>query len=212
MQFKAYLKKQAKKRKISVQLMLQGVMLDELLERISVSDMKNNFILKGGFLIASLIGTDTRTTMDLDTTIIGLPVTIKSMKIAVIQICAIQLPNDSIQLEFKKIEPIRKKDEYNGYRVHIVAHYFKIQTTIKIDISTGDKITPKETKYGHKLLTEERTINVMAYNVETVLAEKLESIISRSIGNTRVKDFYDVYMLEKLEKGNIDLELSLIHI
>lgn len=207
MQFKAYLKKEAKERNISVQLMLQGVMLDELLERISVSKMKNNFVLKGGFLIASLIGTNTRTTMDLDTTIVGLSVTMQSMQAAVIQICSIHLPDDAIYLEFKKIEPIRKDDEYNGYRVHISAHYFKIQTTIKIDISTGDKITPKEMKYGHKLLTEERTIHVMAYNIETILAEKMESIISRSIDNTRAKDFYDVYMLEKLEKKNIDFKI-----
>lgn len=207
MQFKTYLKKEAEKRKISVQLMLQGVMLDELLERISVSDMRNNFVLKGGFLIASLIGTDTRTTMDLDTTIVGLPVTMSAMQAAVIQICSICLPDDAIYLEFKKIEPIRKDDEYNGYRVHISAHYFKIQTTIKIDISTGDEITPKEIKYRHHLLTEKRTIQVMAYNIETILAEKLESIISRSIDNTRAKDFYDVYMLEKLEKKNINFEI-----
>jgi len=207
MQFKAYVKKLAKENDVTAQLILQEIMLDELLERLSVSTYKNNMVLKGGFLIASLIGVDTRSTMDLDTTLVGYPLSLKSITNAFTDICSIEVDNDQIEMTVVNVEPIRKDDEYGGYRVHIDAVILDVQTVIKVDVSTGDKMTPKEIHYKHKLITEDRKIPILAYNLETVLAEKLESIVARGNANTRAKDFYDVYQLNKLEQQNIDFPL-----
>jgi predicted nucleotidyltransferase component of viral defense system len=206
MQMKAYVRKQAAKANIDPRLLLQEIVLDDLLERISLSQYRKNFVLKGGFLIASLLGVDTRSTHDLDTTIVGLPVTPDLLMAVFTEICDTASEEDPIELHPVKIEPIRDDDEYNGFRVHFNGLiYGKIKPQFKIDVSTGDEITPREVKYRHHLLTEDRDIFVMAYNVETILAEKLETIISRGVTNSRAKDFYDLYALSELERKNINI-------
>lgn len=205
MQLKATIKKMAKEKNISAQLVMQNFMLERLLERISVSKYQSNFILKGGFLIAAMVGLDTRATMDMDATIKGLPVNEETVRDMFEEICQIQL-NDDVTFSFRTIGEIREGDEYTGYRVHLTANYPPMAVPLKLDITTGDKITPREVKYSFKLLLEDRSISVLAYNLETVLAEKLETVISRGDQNTRPRDYYDVYILKKLQYGNINIE------
>ena len=205
MQLKATIKNMAKEKNISAQLVMQNFMLERMLERISVSIYQSNFILKGGFLIAAMVGLDTRATMDMDATIKGLPVNEKTVRDMFEEICQIQL-NDDVTFSFQSIGKIREGDEYMGYRVHLTANYLPMAVPLKLDITTGDKITPREVKYSFKLLLEDRSISVLAYNLETVLAEKLETVISRGDQNTRPRDYYDVYILKRLQFGNINIE------
>ena len=203
MQLKAYVKNLAKEKNISAQIVLQNYMLERLLERISISEYHDNFILKGGFLLAAMVGLDTRATMDMDATIKGLPVTKETISEMFVEICKIHI-DDDINFEFSGIADIREDDEYGGYRVSLSGNYPPMAVPLKIDITTGDKITPREMMYSFNLMFEERSINVLAYTVETILAEKLETIISRGDQNTRPRDFYDVYILNTLQKQNID--------
>ena len=205
MQLKAVIKNISKDKHISAQLVMQNFMLERLLERISVSKYHHNFILKGGFLIAAMVGLDTRATMDMDVTIKGWPVNEDSIKKMFLDICKIDLHDDVI-FEFKKIGEIREGDEYTGYRVSVSANYPPMAVPLKLDITTGDKITPREIEYRFKLLLEDREISVLAYNLETVMAEKLETVVSRGDQNTRPRDYYDVYILAKLQYKNIDTE------
>lgn len=205
MQLKAIIKNIAKEKSISAQLVMQNFMLERLLERVSVSKYQDSFILKGGFLIAAMVGLDSRATMDMDATIKGMPVTEDTVKEMFIEICAIPLQDD-VTFTFISIGDIREDDDYAGYRVSLSANYPPMEVPLKLDITTGDKITPKEISYEFKLLLEERSIRVLAYNLETVLAEKLETIISRGNQNTRPRDFYDVYILSKLQSNNIEIE------
>ncbi|MBP3360625.1 MAG: nucleotidyl transferase AbiEii/AbiGii toxin family protein [Clostridia bacterium] len=203
MQLKAYVKNLAKEKHISAQIVLQNYMLERLLERISLSKYHDNFILKGGFLLAAMVGLDTRATMDMDATIKGLPVTKETMSQMFIDVCKIHI-DDDINFIFNGIYDIREDDEYGGYRVSLSGNYPPMSVPLKIDITTGDKITPREMVYTFNLMFEERSINILAYTVETILAEKLETIISRGDQNTRHRDFYDVYILNTLQKKNID--------
>lgn len=204
MQLKAILKNMAKQKNISAQLVLQNYMLERLLERVSVSKYHDNFILKGGFLIAAMVGLDTRATMDMDATLKGYPVNEKTVRKMFEEICAVEL-NDDVTFTFRQIGEIREGDEYTGYRVALTADYPPMAVPLKLDITTGDKITPKEIEYSFKLLLEDRSISILAYNLETILAEKLETVISRSDQNTRPRDYYDIYVLMKLQSHNVDL-------
>ncbi len=204
-QLKALIKKLSREKSISAQLMLQNYMLERLLERISISKYHDHFILKGGFLIAAMVGLDTRATMDMDATIKGFPVSEESIKQMFLDICKIEL-NDEVSFSFIKVEEIREGDDYLGYRISVTANYSPMSVPLKLDITTGDKITPKEILYEFKLLLEDRTIKVLAYNLETVLAEKLETVISRGDQSTRPRDFYDIFVLHKLQSNNIDFE------
>lgn len=203
MQLKAIIKNLAKEKHISAQLVMQNFMLERLLERISVSKYQRNFILKGGFLIAAMVGLDTRATMDMDATIKGLPVNEKTVREMFEEICKIEI-NDDVIFSFRSIREIREGDEYTGYRVSLSANYLPMIVPLKLDITTGDKITSKEIEYRFKLLLEDRSISVLAYNLETILAEKLETVISRGDQNTRQRDYYDIYILTKLQYSNID--------
>jgi predicted nucleotidyltransferase component of viral defense system len=203
MQLKAIIKNISKEKSISAQLVMQNFMLERLLERISVSQYKSNFILKGGFLIAAMVGLDTRATMDMDATIKGLPFTEETVSKMFKEICSIAL-EDEVTFIFNCIGEIRGGDEYGGYRVSLSAVYPPMEVPLKLDVTTGDKITPKEVIYKFKLLLEDRTIQVLAYNLETVMAEKLETIISRGDQNTRPRDFYDIYILHRLQRKNIE--------
>lgn len=203
MQLKAIIKNLAKEKHISVQLVMQNFMLERLLERISVSKYQQNFILKGGFLIAAMVGLDTRATMDMDATIKGLPVNEQTVREMFEEICKIEI-NDDVTFSFRSIGEIREGDEYTGYRVSLSANYPPMAVPLKLDITTGDKITPKEIEYQFKLLLEDRNISVLAYNLETIMAEKLETVISRGDQNTRPRDYYDIYILTKLQYSNIE--------
>ncbi len=203
MQLKAIIKNIAKEKHISAQLLMQNFMLERLLERISVSKYQRNFILKGGFLIAAMVGLDTRATMDMDATIKGLPVNEQTVRKMFEEICKIELADD-VTFSFRSIGEIREGDEYTGYRVSLSANYPPMAVPLKLDITTGDKITPKEIEYQFKLLFEDRNILVLAYNLETIMAEKLETVISRGDQNTRPRDYYDIYILAKLQYSNID--------
>ena len=205
MQLKAIIKNLAKEKHISAQLVMQNFMLERLLERISVSKYKQNFILKGGFLIAAMVGLDTRATMDMDATIKGLPVNEQTIREMFGEICRIEL-DDDVSFSFRSIGEIREGDEYMGYRVSLSANYPPMAVPLKLDITTGDRITPKEIEYRFKLLLEDRSISVLAYNLETIIAEKLETVISRGDQNTRPRDYYDIYILTKLQYSNINIE------
>lgn len=205
MQLKAIIKKMAQEKKISAQLVLQNYMLERLLERVSVSKYRDNFILKGGFLIAAMVGLDTRATMDMDATIKGYPVDESTVRAMFEDICAIPLQDD-VSFSFRSIGEIREGDEYTGYRVSLSADFPPMAVPLKLDITTGDKITPKEIEYNFKLIMEDRSISILAYNLETILSEKLETVISRGDLNTRPRDYYDIYVLLKLQTQNICIE------
>ncbi len=206
MQLKAYVKNMAKEKNISSQIVLQNYMMERLLERISLSEYKDNFILKGGFLLAAMVGLSTRATMDMDATIKGMPVTKETVEQMFRNICNVKIEDD-IELEFKDISDIREDDDYGGFRVSLIANYPPMAVPLKLDITTGDKITPKEMSFSYGLMFENRNINVLAYTIETILAEKLETIVSRGDQNTRPRDFYDVYILSKLQNENIDYDI-----
>jgi predicted nucleotidyltransferase component of viral defense system len=203
MQLKAKIKNLALKNHIPAQSVLQNFMLERLLERISLSKYKDMVILKGGMLIASMVGINSRTTMDMDATLRGYPLTEKTIQAALSEICAIPL-GDEVTLELDHIAPIREDDEYGGFRVAIIARYESINTPLKIDITTGDIITPDAIRYAFHSNFENKNIEVWAYNVETILAEKVETILRRSVLNTRPRDFYDVYIIMKTQPNTIN--------
>ena len=171
--------------------------MERFLERISLSEYKNQFILKGGMLVAAMVGLDARATMDLDATIKGTNVSVEDVEMIISQIISIPL-NDGVSFRIKRISEIMEEADYPGVRVSMETKFDGVITPLKIDISTGDIITPREIKYNFNLMLENRTIEVWAYNLETVLAEKLETVISRNVTNTRMRDFYDIYILQKL--------------
>ena len=204
MSLKAIINNIAKENKVSAQSVLQTYMLERLLERISISKYKDNFILKGGMLISAMLGIDSRTTMDIDTTIKGFKLTEENITNIINEICNIKI-DDGVTFEVKKIELIREDDDYGGYRITFKANYMESMPVImKIDITTGDKITYKEIKYSFDLMLEDRKIQIWSYNLETVIAEKFESIIKRGILGTRIRDYYDVYMLLNTQTKNIN--------
>lgn len=204
MSLKATVNNIAKKSKVSAQSVLQTYMLERLLERISVSKYKDNFILKGGMLISAMLGIDSRTTMDIDTTIKGFELTEENVKNIMEDVCSIDL-HDDVTLKINHVEEIRENDDYNGYRLTFEAKYMNTMPVImKIDVTTGDKITYREIEYSFELMLENRKIHVWSYNVETVLAEKFEAIIKRGVLGTRIRDFYDVHMLLKTQTKNIN--------
>lgn len=205
MQLKALIKNLAKEKHISAQLVMQNFMLERLLERISVSKYQQNFILKGGFLIAAMVGLDTRATMDMDATIRGFPVNEQTIRKMFGEICELDL-NDDVTFVFQSMEKIREGDVYSGFRISLTANYYPMVVPLKLDITTGDKITPKEIVYQFRLLLEDRNISVLAYNLETIMAEKLETVLSRGELNTRPRDYYDIYILAKLQYSNIGFE------
>jgi len=205
MQFKARIKNLASAMNIPAQAVLQNYMLERLLERIANSSYKDKFILKGGFLIASLVGIDSRTTMDMDATVMGFPLSEETLENAMAEIYAIQL-DDDVTLTLNGIAPIRGDDEYGGFRAALSARYETINTPLKIDITTGDVITPRAVRYRFHSIFDDKEIQVWAYNVETILAEKVETILRRSVLNTRPRDFYDVYLLTSTQRTAIELE------
>lgn len=204
-QLKALIRNISKEKNVNAQVVLRNYMLERLLERISLSKYKHNFILKGGMLIAAMVGLDTRSTMDMDATVKGIMVSKETVKIMFDDILAVSI-NDEVTIVMENIEDIREEADYEGFRISLNTSFDGIRQNIKIDITSGDAITPREIKYKFNLMVESRAIEVMAYNIETVIAEKLETIISRGTTNTRMRDYYDIYILTKLQDDNINLE------
>lgn len=202
-QLKGAVKNIAKTKNISPQAVLQTLMFERLVERVSVSEYRDKFILKGGLLISSLVGIGERTTMDMDATVKGLDMNENQVKDAIKEILSAEI-NDGVNFLFKGIRPIREEDEYENFRVSIQAIYGSMQIPMKIDVTTGDVITPKEIIYQFPLTFENRTVSVRAYTLETILAEKYETIVRRGAANTRARDFYDLYLLHKMYKDDIN--------
>ena len=198
MQLNALIRNKAAGDGDKAQILLRIYMMERLLERISVSRYRDNFILKGGMLVSSLVGVDMRTTMDIDTTVRALPLTQEKAKAFLEKIMAIDL-EDNVSFRITKIEDIMEGHEYEGFRFHIEGVLEKLRQTIKIDISTGDAIIPAAVKYELPLILENRKIGLWAYNMETLLAEKLETVMTRAEANTRMRDFYDIYILTRQE-------------
>ena len=198
-QLKALLRNLSKITDVSPEVLLRNFMLERFLERVSLSKYKNNFILKGGLLIADIIGIDNRSTMDMDANIKGHVISESEVALMCKEIINISI-DDGVNLIYTGIEEIREEADYPGFRVSINATLDKTRQSMKIDITTGDYVTPKEINYDYKLMFEDRTISLMTYNIETVLAEKLETIVSRGILNSRMKDFYDIYILTATQK------------
>ena len=196
-QLKDLIRNLSKKKSADAQILMRNYMMERFLERISLSEYKNQFILKGGMLVAAMVGLDARATMDLDATIKGTNVSVEDVEMIISQIISIPL-DDGVSFRIKRISEIMEEADYPGVRVSMETKFDGVITPLKIDISTGDIITPREIKYNFNLMLENRTIEVWAYNLETVLAEKLETVISRNVTNTRMRDFYDIYILQKL--------------
>ena len=205
MSLKAQIRRLAKSKNVKAQVLLQNFMFERFLERLSSSEYKDKFILKGGMLIAAIVGIDVRSTMDLDTTLRGLPLTNESIYNTMNAICSFPIEDD-MTLTVGTVTPIRPGDIYGGYRVKLTAVYDTIEIPFTVDISTGDVITPHPVKYTFRgIFDEEKSIELWAYNIETVLAEKLETILSRTTLNTRARDFYDIFILGSTQPYNAAL-------
>ena len=193
----------SKKTNIPNKYLIQNFMFEALLKRISKSKYKDKFIIKGGFLLSSIFGVNLRSTMDLDTTIKGLPLDRETITKVINEIISIDL-DDNVNLEIENIKDIREEELYSGFEVNLKAEFDGLKTNLMIDITTGDVITYKEVEFKYNTLFDNETINIMTYNYETIIAEKFESIISRNIDNTRMKDYYDLYMFVNLKWNDIN--------
>ena len=203
-QLKDLIRNLSKEVGIEAHVLIRKYMMERFLERVSSSKYNGSFILKGGMLVAAFVGVEVRATMDIDTTIKGIPVTMVDMERTITEISNIDL-EDNVKFRIKKVSEIMDEAEYSGIRFSMDALLDGAVIPLKIDISTGDVITPREIAYSYKLMFEDRTILIMTYPIETVLAEKLETVISRSITNTRMRDFYDIHIL--LKSQNIDADI-----
>ena len=172
----------------------QMFFFEHILMRLEKSKYKNNIILKGGVLLSSIIGSDMRTTKDIDATLKSIQLNEKSIKNIFEEILSIDI-DDGFTFKIENTKDIRLESEYGGYRINVYGEFDKLKTHFFIEITTGDAITPREIKYKYNSIFEDRTINIMAYNLETIIAEKFESIISKNITTTRAKDFYDIYII-----------------
>lgn len=196
----------AEKNNLKSQEVLQIYFFERFLERLSRSKYKNNFVIKGGFLISSLIGIENRTTMDMDTTIKGIALKEEKIKEIVQEIININV-EDGIKFKIKGISYIREEDEYENFRISLIANVGKTKNPMKLDLTTGDAITPREIEYTYPCIFSQEDIKIMAYPLETILAEKYETIIRRNITTTRMRDFYDLYTLYKLKKDEINYKI-----
>lgn len=196
-QLKDLIRNLSKEKSADAQILMRNYMMERFLERISLSEYRDKFILKGGMLVAAMVGLDARSTMDLDATIKGANIRVEDVEKLIAAITAVSI-DDGVIFQVKNISEIMDEAEYPGIRVSMATLFDGVVTPLKIDISTGDAITPQEVLYSFKLMLENRTIDIWAYNLETVLAEKLETIIMRSVTNTRMRDFYDIFILQQI--------------
>lgn len=193
----------SKKTNIPNKYLIQNFMFEALLKRISKSKYKDKFIIKGGFLLSSIFGVNLRSTMDLDTTIKGLPLDRETITNVINEIIRIDI-EDNVRLDIENIKDIREEELYSGFEVNLKAEFDGLKTNLMIDITTGDVITYEEIEFKYSTLFDNEIINIMTYNYETIIAEKFESIISRNIDNTRMKDYYDLYMFVHLKWDDIN--------
>ena len=193
----------SKKINIPNKYLIQNFMFEALLKRISKSKYKDKFIIKGDLLLSSIFGVNLRSTMDLDTTIKGLPLDRETITKVINEIISIDI-GDNINLEIENIKDIREEELYSGFEVNLKAEFDGLKTNLMIDITSGDIITYKEVEFKYSTLFDNETIDIMTYNYETIIAEKFESIISRNIDNTRMKDYYDLYMFVNLKWNDIN--------
>ena len=200
MSLKAKIRNIAKEKNLPAQVILQNYMFERLLVRLSASPYKEKFVLKGGMLVAAIVGLDNRATMDLDTTLKNLSLTPETIRSALEEVCAIPF-DDGVTFEIGTISPIRENDIYGGYRVMLNARFDTLLTPLSIDVSTGDAITPHAVQYNFsEIFDDEKSYELWAYNIETVMAEKVETILRRGVFNTRPRDFYDAYILATTQK------------
>ena len=200
MSLKAKIRNIAKAKNIPAQVILQNYMFERLLVRLAQSEYREKFVLKGGMLVAAIVGLDNRATMDLDTTLKNLPLTPEAIRTALEHICSIP-SNDEVSFTIGSISPIREDDIYGGYRVMLDARYDTILAPLSIDVSTGDVITPRAVEFSfNEIFDDSKSFQLWAYNIETVLAEKVETILRRTVFNTRPRDFYDTYILATTQR------------
>ena len=204
-QLKDLVRNLAKSTGIPNYILIRRYMMERFLERLSQTQYRDAFILKGGMLISEMVGIQARATKDIDTTVAGLPLTEESMDQIIRQIISVDL-GDQVTFNLAGISPIMDESEYEGLRVGLETRLDNMITPLKIDISTGDAITPQAITYDYGLMFEDRTIEIKAYPIETVLAEKIETMISRADTNTRMRDFYDMHILLKSRSGEIDID------
>ena len=202
-QLKDLIRNLSREKSADAQLLMRNYMMERFLERISLSEYRDKFILKGGMLVAAMVGLDARSTMDLDATVKGANVNVEEIENLISAIVSVPI-DDSVKFQLKSISEIMDEAEYPGIRVSMTTTFDGVVTPLKIDISTGDAITPREVRYSFKLMLENRSIDIWAYNLETVLAEKLETIITRTTTNTRMRDFYDIYILDQLHGNTLN--------
>ena len=202
-QLKDLIRNLSREKSADAQLLMRNYMMERFLERISLSEYRDKFILKGGMLVAAMVGLDARSTMDLDATVKGANVNVEDIENLISAIVSVPI-DDGVKFQLKSISEIMDEAEYPGIRVSMTTTFDGVVTPLKIDISTGDAITPKEVRYSFKLMLEDRSIDIWAYNLETVLAEKLETIITRTTTNTRMRDFYDIYILDQLHGNTLN--------
>ena len=211
-QLKDLIRNLSREKSADAQILMRNYMMERFLERISLSEYRDKFILKGGMLVAAMVGLDARSTMDLDATVKGANVNVEEIENLISAIVSVPI-DDGVKFQLKSISEIMDEAEYPGIRVSMTTTFDGVVTPLKIDISTGDAITPREVRYSFKLMLEDRSIDIWAYNLETVLAEKLETIITRTTTNTRMRDFYDLHILSQLHGQSIipaDLRAALI--
>ncbi len=204
-QLKDLIRNLSKKKSADAQILMRNYMMERFLERISLSEYKDKFILKGGMLVAAMVGLDARSTMDLDATVRGATLNRETIETIIDGILSAPV-DDGVSFQVKSISDIMDEADYPGVRVSMSAAFDGTVTPIKIDISTGDVITPRAVQYHFKLMLENRSISLWAYNLETVLAEKLESTISRATTNTRMRDFYDIYILSRMHQDTLNVD------
>ncbi len=202
-QLKDLIRNLSKQKQADAQILLRNYMMERFLERVSLSEYQNHFILKGGMLIAALVGLDARSTMDMDATIQGKTVTIEEIENIIGSITSVAI-DDGVSFVMKDISDIMDEAEYPGIRISMDTLFDGVRVPLKIDLSTGDQITPRAIAYSFPLMLEKRYISIMAYNIETVIAEKMDTVISRSILNTRMRDFYDLVTLYQMYGKTLD--------
>ncbi len=184
----------------------QRFMFERILERISLSKYNNNFILKGGLLLSAMLGIESRSTRDMDISVKGIDVSEEKMVQILNEILSLNI-DDGVRFEVVDVTDIRADDEYGGNKYHIVGKLENLKVALEIDISTGDEITPRELNYKYISLFENKKIEIDAYNIETILAEKIQTILVRGKYNTRMKDYYDIYFFLTKLKNEINQEI-----
>lgn len=205
-QLKDLIRNLSKEKSADAQLLMRNYMMERFLERVSLSKYHDKLILKGGMLIAAMVGMESRSTMDLDATAKGADVNVENVESLISEIIEVPV-DDGVAFKVESVSYIMDEAEYPGVRVHMTSFFDGVVTPLKIDISTGDVITPEEMQYSFKLMLEDRSIDILVYNLETVLAEKLETIIRRTTTNTRMRDFYDLYILKHSYKDELSSKI-----